>query len=390
MRCNGHAHTNTNTDRHHHSDPQPALVVPTYSCWVSDTNSNADRHLIPHAYAYADRDAHRDIHTATSTPTSTHTPTATDPPTATTTLTPTLTLTSTLTPTPTATPLAYTFSDTYPVSVLAQPTSPESLYVLDTHGRVLRSTDQGNNWQDLDIQGAVSKTGQTFGGDFTTPYALWLGVADGLYFSGDAGKQWQQVSGANTHGGITVGFSDAGNLWSGTHLDNYSGVIRSSDGGVTWQTAGLGMGDDQTLAYSVLIDPADQQTLFALTTDDQGTPTIWRGQPPGLWSTISSPTEGQNPGAPFLGLAWQGSEGELWAGGLDGALLFSDNPQELVGVVQRQQAASFGPGYSPQPLAWGAGPNLYISLYRINPPGGVFLRSNDGGLSWMELPLPAP
>ncbi len=116
----------------------------------------------------------------------------------------------------------------------------------------------------------------------------------------------------------------------------------------------------------------------------------WRGQPPGLWSTINSPTEGQKLGAPFLGLTWQGNEGELWAGGLDGALLFSDNPKELAGVVQWQQAASFGSDYSPQPLAWGAGPNLYISLYRINPSGGVFLRSNDGGLSWTELPLPAP
>ena len=81
------------------------------------------------------------------------------PPTPTITPTPTPTVTPTLTPTatPTLTPTPpFTFSDVYPNYALAHGVSPEFLYVLDTSGRLLRSTDQGDSWTDLNIAGEAA------------------------------------------------------------------------------------------------------------------------------------------------------------------------------------------------------------------------------------------
>lgn len=342
--------------------------------------------------------------TATPTASPTNTPESTATLTATheSTRTPTATATATTTPTATATPLqSFTFGPLYPHYAIAQATIPESLYVLDTLGRVLRSSDGGGSWTDLAVSNQIGGPGQTLGGGFVSPFQLWLGSGNGLYESHDAGQFWNKVTSFRPQTGAGVDFDDPAVLWDGGMLEgSYFGVIRSTNGGETWDAAGLGIDDYSSLGYNILAHPQAHNMLFAIVWGRRGVIHLYRGQTPGTWSDIASPiTTNPFPAPLLLGLALRSHDGTLWAGGVNGALLYSDNPLEMSGEsVVWQQATSFGPNHFAQPLAWGAGPTLFVTLHRYTGDlsngyievGGAFLRSRDGGQTWVQLHLPVP
>jgi len=265
---------------------------------------------------------------------------------------------------------------------------------------VLRSTDRGKTWTDRRAAERIRSDPFTLGGGLTPPFALWVGTPNGLYTSTDGGATWQYVSGYALPGSITVAFTDPAELWSSGRLGSYYGIIRSTDGGLNWGQAGLGIGDFGSLGYTILIHPRYTNTLFALVWGRRGVVSLYRGQTPGLWSPITSPIIGNPFPAPsLLGLALNAADGTLWAGGVNGALLYSPNPLDLVNPVVWREATVFGPGYYAQPLAWGAGPSLYITLHRYTMVDGIpgyphlgaaFLRSDDGGRTWRQLVLPPP
>ena len=313
------------------------------------------------------------------------------PSTPTPTASPTSIASATPTPTPTTTGPSYSFSSMFPLYMLVQPTMPESLYVLDTSGRLLRSTDGGVIWRDLAVQSKLGWAGLSLGGAYNSPYPLWLGTEPGLYTSENGGDSWTQAGGQKTAVGVTVDFDSQDTLWSDGALDgSYVGVIRSTNRGADWGSAGTGITIGNRLAANILIDPSDHSALFAWTWNDRGVPSMWRGQSPGLWSAIASPTGGAPLLAPpLLGLAWNSADGTLWAGGAQGRLFTSPNPKEMTGSnVRWEEAASFGAGYYAQPLAWGSGPRLYITLHRLSPAAGAFLFTADGGQSWTQIVLP--
>lgn len=359
-----------------------------------------------------------------STPTPTRTPTATRTPgiTATPTATPTATVpvqpalwlpviwrqfayarpTATPTPSPSPTPASpFTFSSIYPLYALAQPTTPASLYLLDSLGRVLRSTDRGASWDDLQVSGQIGGPGWNLGGGFVSPYRLWLGTDNGLYYSQDAGQFWNKATGLAPTVGVSVDLDDPDTLWTtGVLPGGYRGVIRSTNGGSSWEAAGLGIADFSSAGYNLLLHPGAHNMLFAIVWGRRGVIHLYRGQSPGLWSDIAPPITGNPfPAPPLLGLALRSQDGSLWAGGVNGALLYTPNPLEMSGsAVVWQPAASFGPNHFAQPLAWGAGPSLYLTLHRYTGDqsngythaGGALLRSDDGGQTWLQLALPSP
>jgi len=338
--------------------------------------------------------------TPTLTPTQTTTPTLTPTQTSTPTLTPTQTSTPTLTPTPSPTPPiniflplilndhwagSLIFSNVYPVFALAPPRLPETVTILDNQGRVLSTTNKGATWQDMDILTKLGAPAQQMGGGLVPPYDLWVSTAFGLYVSHDQGQHWQHLSGYQPQAPITVDFSDANQLWSGGVLGTYQGIIRSLDGGLNWQPGGIGIAD-QDVAYTILIDPHDQQTNYVVTRGLAGEQHLWRGSTSGVWSPITSPTAELPLDAPHLGLALHETDDSLWAGGLPGTLMVSHNPQAL--NVSWQLVSSFGPDYVAVPLAWGRSPSLYLLLWRRTDGTGALLRSDNNGASWAQLFLP--
>jgi photosystem II stability/assembly factor-like uncharacterized protein len=94
-------------------------------------------------------------------------------------------------------------------------------------------------------------------------------VNGGVWESNDAGRTWQPIFDAQSVasiGAIAVAPSDAKTLYVGTgeadmrsDISQGAGVYKSTDGGKTWNFAGLG--DSQQIG-KILVDPHDANTVF--------------------------------------------------------------------------------------------------------------------------------
>lgn len=113
--------------------------------------------------------------------------------------------------------------------------------------------------------------------DPNDPNIIYIGApSGGLWKTVDEGLNWapltdnQPVLGVS---GIAIDFTNTDIIYIGTGdkdaNDNYSiGVLKSTDGGTTWNTTGLDwtVYQNRTIA-KLLMDPTDNNTLFAATTD---------------------------------------------------------------------------------------------------------------------------
>ncbi len=115
--------------------------------------------------------------------------------------------------------------------VAFSPVDTSTLYVGAASGGVWKTTDLGAHWTPL--------------GDFN----MALGVADIL---------------VENHGGQDIVFLGTGDK---DHWDTYSiGVLKSTDGGQTWQTTGLTWKyTDYAMVYRILKDPDDDNILYVST-----------------------------------------------------------------------------------------------------------------------------
>ncbi len=117
---------------------------------------------------------------------------------------------------------------------------------------------------------------------------FWTGSpSGGLWKTTNGGSSWTVLTDNNTVLGVSdiaiptdyatsntiyiaTGDRDGGSMWSigGSSNDNNSvGVLKSTDGGISWNTTGLSYTVDQEYLVSrLLIDPDDNQTIFAATT----------------------------------------------------------------------------------------------------------------------------
>jgi len=102
-------------------------------------------------------------------------------------------------------------------------------------------------------------------------------AAGGVWKTTDGGTNWTAIGDENDALGTTdivvVGTADDDILYLATgdrdHSDTYSvGVLKSTDGGTTWNTTGLSWTQSQGyLIYRLLIDPNDNTILYAATND---------------------------------------------------------------------------------------------------------------------------
>ncbi|MBM3436306.1 MAG: hypothetical protein FJY07_08850, partial [Bacteroidetes bacterium] len=117
-----------------------------------------------------------------------------------------------------------------------------SIYVGSASGGIWKTTNGGSTWTPLGDQNAV------------------LGVSDIVV-----------VPGSNPHIiYIATGDRDGGSMWSlsgGQNNDNNSvGVLKSTDGGNTWNTTGLSFTPSQQRTTNrLLIDPSDYNIIYAAT-----------------------------------------------------------------------------------------------------------------------------
>jgi len=125
------------------------------------------------------------------------------------------------------------------------PTDNNTYWVGSPSGGLWKTSDDGSNWTVLTDQNEV------------------LGVSDIAVSANYASDNTLYLA---------TGDRDGGSMWSlggGQYNDNNSiGVLKSTDGGSTWNTTGLSFTVSQKRTISrLLIDPSDNNTLYASTTD---------------------------------------------------------------------------------------------------------------------------
>jgi photosystem II stability/assembly factor-like uncharacterized protein len=262
-------------------------------------------------------------------------------------------------------------------ALAADPSDPQTIYVAAAGGGVWKTVDGGDSWTPLTddqptlTMGAIALapgdaaviyagTGEAdgVGPNFQANYSPTVFYGRGVLKSTDAGASWtllgndvfdrrsiaRIVIDPNDSNTVYVAVGEAG--FNG--LNGNQGIWKSTDGGQTWvnTTAASGLPDDQ--AYTdVIMDPSDSQHLFAAIGNPSGNVAN------GLYET----TDG--------GATWTMSTGNgtFPVGFADGRITLTISPAD--------------PSRLYATIARGSSGNLYR-----------FLRSDDGGASWVSLTAP--
>ncbi len=128
--------------------------------------------------------------------------------------------------------------------VAFHPTDNNTLWVGSPSGGIWKTTNGGTSWTILNNNLSV------------------IGVSDIIIPSDYAVSNTIYIA---------TGDRDGGSVWSlgGQNNDNNSiGILKSTDGGTTWNSTGISYTtDQQKLVYKLLIHPSNNQILFAATSD---------------------------------------------------------------------------------------------------------------------------
>ncbi len=141
------------------------------------------------------------------------------------------------------------------------------------NGEVIRSTDEGTTWQIVrDFTNAVIDLEYT---ENASAYALTQNM--GLYTTSDQGSNWIPIA-INAQFGNTPGTSSQSNLQSNVYIDvafdrrlrgvifvaSQQGLLRTVDGGATWNVMTLPVTNETLTVSSVAINPTNSNSIFAV------------------------------------------------------------------------------------------------------------------------------
>ncbi len=248
------------------------------------------------------------------------------------------------------------------VAVAGVPSQPNRFYMGGVDGGIWESTDYGLYWHNI-TDGKFPVRSNSIGALAvapSNPNVIYAGTGEsdirgdmitgeGMVKSTDGGKSWQSIGLRDTHTitGIAVDPRDANVVYASSmgHVfadNDERGVFKSVDGGKTWKK--VLFVDGKTGAVAISMDPQHPNTLYAAMWQAYRTP--WTLQSGGPGSAIYKTTDG--------GAHWTNvSRNPGFAGGVLGKMgvsVAASDPRVVYAVVQAKH-------------------------------GGVF-RSDDGGAHW--------
>lgn len=229
--------------------------------------------------------------------------------------------------------------------------NPTVYYAATTKGRVFRSIDGAHTWKGVGtVDGFVELSSLAV--DPEDPAQLWAGMEpSALFCSEDGGETWQEDPAIRSMAepeGWSVPWSDAKGHVRTIAIDpndprriylaiEVGGVVRTEDGGETWENVHGGIHDD---VHSVAVNPKEGNVVYAATRHRFGR-SVDYGK---TWTQIDA-FEGQGYARPLV--------------------VNPENPQQVFTA-----AATTGPGGFDRPEV-GSECRIY--------------RSDDGGLTWTHL-----
>ena len=245
-------------------------------------------------------------------------------------------------------------------AIAVQPTNP-SILLLSTHDHgVYRSTDAGTSWERRPA-GDVDET-NTVTFDPSDGNIAFLGTyAQGLYRSQDGGLRFQASNQGLTNPAIwriTSAPSDPNRVYVGSS----GGVFRSTDRGVTWQSAGLANEEIRALA----VHPQIAGWLYA------------GARSGGIWLT----TDGGN--------NWRSITANLTSAGSVYSLLFDPTRCNflLAGAATGIYRYAFGLPNTPTPTPTSTPTPMPILIRGTSTPTRTATRTPT--LTWTPTPTPTP
>ena len=223
---------------------------------------------------------------------------------------------------------------------------------------------------------------------------IWASTCRGLYVWDVNAKAWAKRSDRLTDV-VAVAYGQPNSVWAAAHADD---VIRSADGGRTWQDASTGLTTFGGMA-NLGFDPRDNATLYGIIRPKYAGSYLRRGTSDGRWQTMPTPRDNATI---ETGMTIDGATGALYVTiqVAPVGLWRSPNPNTAdVADVQWELVHDFGSnvqvsllasGWSPQGLA------IYANMSLLTPlaGGGASVgapqihRSLDGGQTWEPLATP--
>ena len=275
---------------------------------------------------------------------------------------------------------------------------PWVFYIGAASGGVWKTTNAGTTWTSLFDDQPVSSIGDVTLAP-SDPEIVWVGTGEpnnrqsstighGVYKSTDGGASWEHAGLADTHhiGRIVIHPTDpatvyvaaVGRLW-GANAER--GVFRTTDGGKSWDK--VLFVDEDTGVIDLVMDPVNPRILYAAAYQRRRTPWGFSGGGPGsgLYKTSDA-------GETWRRLEQGLPQGTLGRIGLD---VYRGDPRVVYATVQHDAAGGIyrsddrGESWvkmsdlNPRPM--------YYSQIRIDPSddrrlyvlGGPFYYSDDGG-----------
>lgn len=246
------------------------------------------------------------------------------------------------------------------------------------YARLLLSTDNGAGWQEFG-GGLPMKDNclRDVSLDYATPTTLYASTCRGTY-RWDGGA-WQFISSQPTVK-VVVTYGNPSVLWAIRYPDG--AVIRSNDGGATWQAAGNGLISFAGVA-NLGIDPRNNQTLYAIIAPRYAGSYLRRGTADGQWTTMPTP---ENNSTINTGMSIDGATGDLYVTTNTNSVLWrsrNPNTSDVNGVVW-EKVHQFDTNVSVELMASGSTSQGLVLYANLRPPSDVYTvsslyRSLDGG-----------
>ncbi|PZR73675.1 MAG: hypothetical protein DLM73_09970 [Chthoniobacterales bacterium] len=179
--------------------------------------------------------------------------------------------------------------------VCISPSNPNHLVLCSGGGGLWETLDQGTTWRPLTDQQPTLSMGAICAAP-SSPNIVYAGTGDGdnqsqlgvgLLRSSDGGQTWEhlpanELSGIGVHD-LAVDPSNPLHVWAGTSEK----LLESTDGGVTWRAAQL------TTTWDISVNPNDPQEIFAATVPGL----VRSGDGGATWTRVALP--GSTPGSRF-------------------------------------------------------------------------------------------
>ena len=213
--------------------------------------------------------------------------------------------------------------------VAIDPNAPANVYLATAYG-VWATTNQGETWREA-TRAIHKKYTQAVAVDRVQAGRVFAGMEGGLFLSDNGGQSWSPVSPVEDVLDIQQSSIDPQQWLAGTQND---GVLRSTDGGRSWQPARRRALREATI-YAVAIDPTDATRMAAagwntgvLVSTDGGRSWKRRGRKlptPHFYEVIFDPNRPGRLWAATVeaGIFYSDDLGKNWtAAGMDGTLVF--------------------------------------------------------------------